>query len=354
MRRRLRYFRLFALMTVILGIVAGVYLRVRKPFEPPTGASEPLARFSKRLVVAAIDIMPRTLLTSDLLDEKEVEIVPEGAFKSKDEVINRLTKVLIRKGEPIFQQHVTPPLKEISAAHLIPSGQVGMAIAISRPETVPPLRTGDYISIHAVFAGMKVRTIAQRAMVLAVNNRIDGISIVPYSEPSPNFQQQQKTQSPELEKMVIFIALPLRDAKAVALALDSGATFYYTLHSSPIQPFPLLDLERDLTLQELTGSREVTSFLLRKQHVELPNSNPHDNRESRPLQPMTVEPLHLREIEGSVRNLSQRVERLESNFREQKPFEKDKAREHRIIGVIGDQKVTFTVPQSGSIGGKQK
>ncbi|MCS7264434.1 MAG: SAF domain-containing protein [Armatimonadetes bacterium] len=365
MKRRLRYFRLFILMTVILAVMVGIYLQVRGLPEPPTAEIRPVTEIPKRLVVAATDLMPRTLLTPDSLDEIEVEFVPEGAFKSKDEVINRLTRVFIRKGEPIFRQNVTSPLKEISAAYLIPTGQVGMALTVSRPETVPPLKAGDYISIHAVFAAMKVKTIVQRAMVLAVNNRIGEISLKTSNSTSQANQQtgqnqQSQNQLNENGSLVLFVALWPKEAKAISLAMDSGATFYYTLHSAPIQNLPFADLERDLNLQELTGSREVASLIIRKHHGDLPNSNPQVGIGNQLSQPMALMPFtfQLSQIQGSMRNLSRRVERLESQSNSKpmapKAVEDVQLSEHRIIGIIGDQKVTFTIPKLEANEGKQK
>lgn len=357
MRRRLRYFRLFGLMTIIFVIVVGIYLGSKNLSEPSPVNGEPNAKVSKRIVIAATDLMPRTLLTSDLLEEKEVEILPEGAFSSKDEVINRLSITLIRRGEPIFRQSVTPPLKDLSAAYLIPTGQVGMALPISRPETVPPLKVGDYISIHAVFAGMKVRTIVQRVLVLAVNNQVNEISIASspqISEPQQNKQQQQ-TQMLERGQLILFVALSPREAKAVALAMDSGATFYYTLHSAPISPLSLSEFQRDINLQELTGSQQVASLIVRKQHGELLNLVSRINQQTQPFQPEILEPLilQLSRTEGSLQNLSRRIERLESGstqkFSKNPEFVSDT--KHQIIGIIGDQKVTFTIHQSSASGG---
>jgi len=123
-------------MTVVFAIVVAIYLGAKKRVEePPTPPSGPVLKSSKRVVVAATDLMPRTLLTNEMLEEREVPSAPEGVFSSEDEAIYRLTLTFIRRGEPIFRQHVTPPLKETSAAYLIPPGQVGMALTVSRPET---------------------------------------------------------------------------------------------------------------------------------------------------------------------------------------------------------------------------
>lgn len=347
MRRRLRYFRLFALMTIVLVIVVGIYLRIRGQPEPqPTPSEVEVIEKPKLMVVAATDLMPRTLLTSDLLEEVEVKIVPEGAFTNKNEALNRLTKTLIRKGEPIFRQHLTPPLKELSAAYLIPPGQVGMALVISRPETVPPVKVGDYISVHTVFTITgRVKTIVPRAMVLAINNRIGEALIASTAQSDQpqqvtqqqQFQQQatlqQQAQIPQTNQLVLFVALSPMEAKAVALAMDIGSNLYYTLHPAPITTIlPLANLDRDLTLRELIG---------------IPTVAPKGVRPSPPSPTATLAPVspQLNRLETSVRELSRRVQILESQPKIVTPSPVP-VKERRIIGVYGDQKVVFSMPQS--------
>lgn len=357
MRRRLRYFRLFGLMTVVFVIVSAIYLGAKKRAEnPPTPPSGPVLKSGERVVVAAVDLMPRTLLTDELLEEREVRSAPEGVFLSKDEAINRLTLTFIRKGEPIFRHHVTPPLRETSAAYLIPPGQVGMALTVTRPETVPPLRAGDYISIHAVFAGMKVRTIVPRAMVLAVNNRVGDIPITASTQASTTPQQtsqQPQPSSPEKEQVTLFVALSPQEAKAIALALDSGATFYYTLHSAPLPPLLPPGLERDLTLQELIGSPQVAALIVKKQHGELPQpsraTRTEVNSQTRqpPLAPVTLSPAiasQLDRLDRSVQSLQQQVQRLEQRSMQIVRLQEDSSVGRRVIGVMGDQTVTFVIP----------
>lgn len=351
MRRRLRYFRLFGLTTLVFAVLVGVYLKARKnSSDVQPLVSEPKTKPSKWIVVAATDLMPRTLLAPELLEERETSFVPEGAFKSKDEVVNRVTLTLIRKGEPIFRQHVSPPLKEASAAYLVPPGQVGMALTIYRPETLPPLRVGDFISIHAVFAGMKVRTIVSRATVLAINDRIGEVALAP----SPRPTSQQPPQ-PETERAVtLFVALSPQEAKAIALAMDSGATFYYTLHSAPLPPLLPSGLEQDLTLQEVVGSPQVAAVIVKKQHGELLQPPPR-NTQPAPVAPVTVQPVttQIDRLDRYLKDLNQRVTELEKQKAYPLPFQiqKSPVEVRRITGVVGDQIVTFTVTRDELHGG---
>ncbi len=347
MRRRWRYFRLFGLMSILFAIALGIYFGVRRSPQEVPSTTEP-ARVRSYVIVAAQDILPRTLITPEQLEEREVPAVPEGAFTTKEAVVSRLALTLIRRGEPLFQQHVSPPLKTLSAAYLIPSGQIGMALTVTRRDLVPPLRSGDYVAIHASFAGLRVRTIVPRALVLAVDNRIGNL-VLPAagqeeSQPPSRPTGAQQPPTPPKESVVLFVSLSPQEAKGVMLALEAGATLYYTLHSAPLPPLLPPGLERDMTLGEVVGSPTVEALLLRKQHGEAaaPAAKPVSPPPS--PQPVVVEPMvaRLQQLGQSVQHLQARVTQLERHPPPVRP--KPTPRERQVIGVLGDQKVTFQLP----------
>jgi len=240
-----------------------------------------------------------------------------------------------------------------------------MALTVSRPETVPPLRVGDYISIHAVFAGMKVRTIVPRALVLAVNNQIGGVSLATSTPTAPSQQTPQQSQPslPEKEQVTLFVALSPREVKAIALAMDSGATFYYTLHPAPLPPLLPPGLERDLTLQELTGSPQVAALIAKKQHGDIPQTSQAPRNEVNPptrqplFAPVTLSPTvtsQLSRLDRSVQILQQQVQRLEQRSMQTTLRQEDSSAVRKVIGVVGDQTVTFVIPtQRTEEGGKR-
>ncbi|MER3500224.1 MAG: hypothetical protein C4295_01875 [Candidatus Fervidibacterota bacterium] len=357
MRRPWRYFRLFGVMTLVFAVVLGIYLSIRRRPSPAPKPTVQLTPPKARVVVAVADLPPRTLLTPRLVMEQEVPQTPSGAFASKEKVVNRVTLTLIRKGEPIFQQHVSPPLTEVSAAYLVPPGKVGMALAVARRDLVPPLRSGDYISIHAVFGGVKVRTLVPRAMVLAINNRIGDIVLTGTpSPPQPAATQQAPSPPAGEERLVLLVSLFPKEAKAVALAIDSGATLYYTLLPAPVPLLVPPEMERDLTLRELTGSERVEALLLRKQHGELPPSSSSTptkpNNLISPPHPVVLAPSspRLQALERSVQTLHQRLGRLEQE--REKAVTPTAAKRHQIVGVVGDQRVVLTVPDADERGGR--
>ncbi len=338
MRRRLRYFRLFGLTTVIFVIVGAAYLAVRPRPEPGAiSPSKPQPTVAQR-VVAAMDLMPRTLITPAAVQVEEVPTtapLPLGAFTDTQQVLYRLTKTLIRKGEPIFEQHVTPPLSENGRiAWLIPPGKLGMVLVIPHRDSVPPVRTGDYISIHAVFMGLKAKTIVPQAMVLAVDNRVGEISLTP--QPAQSAQEQPSTQPTQPAQgqpspLNLLVALSPQETKAVALAMDSGATLYYTIYGEPMLP-PPPNMEKDLTLRDLVGPA-LEPIIAKSRNIELKSEpTPTPPPDVYPSQPFT--PSLAQELPKPV----QQVERP--------TVTPPTPPSRRVVGVIGDQLVTITVPSN--------
>jgi hypothetical protein len=99
-------------MTVLVVIVGAVYWATRR--SPTQSAQKPdgdqiVQRY--RVVVAATDLNPYTLLTPDMVQVRESEMPPPpSTFTSPEEVAQRVTRTLIKAGEPIFAHQVTPPL----------------------------------------------------------------------------------------------------------------------------------------------------------------------------------------------------------------------------------------------------
>ncbi|MFN4178862.1 MAG: hypothetical protein ACK4I8_00985, partial [Armatimonadota bacterium] len=66
--------------------------------------------------------------------------------------------------------------------------------------------------------------------------------------------------------------------------------------------------------------------------------------------PVTLEPVtaQISRLDRSVQSLHQRVQKLEQQKPVQPlPVQNTSAKERRVVGIVGDQKVTFVVPQHG-------
>ncbi len=332
MRRRLRYFRLSLIMTVLVVIVGAMYWATRRT--PTQSAQKPdgdqiVQRY--RVVVAATDLNPYTLLTPDMVQVRESETPPPpNTFTSPEEVAQRVTRTLIKAGEPIFAHQVTPPLTGGSIAPMLPVGMVGIAISIPNREQLPPVRVGDLVRIYAVFSHNKIKAVAMRAIVLASGSA---------SAASPTSQQvtSQQTGQPFPQSaaaespLVLLIAVTPDEARAIALAIDSGATLYYAVLPPP--PF-LPQWERPLTLDELVGTPPVK-----------PPANPSPPRRPAPSSPITVRP----SPPAPLLPPNPFILRDSGKASELKP---DRPSPPAIFGIVGDRPTILSVPTTEEAKGK--
>jgi Flp pilus assembly protein CpaB len=332
MRRRFRYFRLSLIMTVLFVIVGAVYWATRR--SPTQSAQKPdgdqiVQRY--RVVVAATDLNPYTLLTPDMVQVRESETPPPpSTFTSPEEVAQRVTRTLIKAGEPIFAHQVTPPLSAGTIAPMLPVGMVGIAIPIARREQLPPVRVGDLVRIYAVFSRNKVKAVAMRAIVLSsgLANAAPSTSQQATSQqtgqPSP---QSAVTESPP----VLLIAVTPDEARAIALAMDSGATLYYAVLPPP--PF-LPQWERPLTLDELVGTPPAK-----------PPANPPPSRRPAPSPPITVRP----SPPAPLPPPNPFILRDSGKASELKP---NRPAPPAIFGIVGDRPTILSVPTTEEAKGK--
>ena len=321
MRRRLRYFRLSLLMTVLVIVLGAVYWATRR--SPSQGAQSPKdAPIAQRyrVVVATTDLPPFTLLSPEMVQVRESETPPPpNTFTSPQEVAQRLTRTLIRAGEPIFAHQVTPPLSAGTVAPMLPVGMVGVAIPLNRREQLPPVRVGDLVRIYAVFSRQKVKPMAMRAIVLMGG----AASAAPSSQQAG---QSTPQGAPPESPPVLLVAVTPEEAKAIALAIDSGATLYYAvLPPPPLSP----QWERPLTLDELVGP--------------LPNKPPANPSPS-PSRP-AASPSPPRGQSSAPPPIPLRLPPLSPQDNRKAPEPKPKSPSPpSIFGIVGDRPVVLSVP----------
>lgn len=352
MRRRLRYFRLFGLMTTVFLAVSSLYWAARRS-SAPQDRPAPFPSFSSapmryRVVVAAQDLPPYTLVTPDSVTVRTVETPPpDSVFSDPQQVVQRLTRIYIRAGEVVRSTDVTPPLHDGALASVLPPGTVGMALTIPRREQVPPIRPGDALRIYAVFSRTKIQPVAMRALVLTVNDRSAAPEEAGAAPPSssPNNPPPTLSASPNAPaqrgaSLTLLIAVPPEEARAIALAMDSGATLYYAL----LPPPPLTPMaEQSLSLRELSGLALGGDRLAptpRASSSRAPKTPPVSQRLAPPrfvLPSPVVAPPVIADRPVTSPAPSKPPDLKRSTTAPVQPM-------HQIVGVVGDRPVILTVP----------
>lgn len=184
------------LLAIVLGVLAlgatawMLLGRSATPPPPPPVAAlatpTPAARW-----VAARDIPPRTILTSEMLRQDfKSGAIPTGAITSLDDVEGQLTNEPILAGDTVLSDSFTPRLRrKVKADIPIPAGLRGVAIWVDPDQTAAGLvdvgDRVDVISTHKLtydkgprqyvigaLTYTAARTVAQNLLVLAVDESI--------------------------------------------------------------------------------------------------------------------------------------------------------------------------------------
>lgn len=105
-------------------------------------------------VVAVMDIPQRSVIDASMVKIAKIhpENVPEGAFKSIDEVVGKRAEYPIAKGEQILNIHLAGSAVNSKAiADILPANTVGLGIPTDLTKCVGgKVRKNDLVSIYAV------------------------------------------------------------------------------------------------------------------------------------------------------------------------------------------------------------
>lgn len=130
------------------------------------------------VVVAARPVERGAALAGADLTVREVPagFLPEGVFRTVDEVRGRAPVVPLLAGEPVLRGRLAPDgLSGVAA--LLPPGRRAMAVPTGGAS--PPLRKGDAVDVLATFDGAPAVAVAADATVLDVGTESATISVTP-------------------------------------------------------------------------------------------------------------------------------------------------------------------------------
>ena len=176
-----------------IGLTLFTIMRGAAPTPPPGTAvtAQPAAVAAKRFV-AVRPIYPRTVITSDMLEESDADSgAPNpNAITNRDDILGKLANRTIRAGETVTAGALTTPIARVIPANIpVPSGLRAVAIWVDPIQTAAGLvDAGDRVDVivthdltlqktgNQVVVGMSTltsgRTIAQDIEVLAVDKSI--------------------------------------------------------------------------------------------------------------------------------------------------------------------------------------
>lgn len=228
---------------VILALLAGLvaYTTLTRVAETPAG---PAVEGPKETVLVASRALPvRTVLTLEDLTEVELplEAVPEGAARTTDAAVGRLTTTPLFMGEPILEQKLIDPnvtSPDGRTALFLLEDEVLMALASQDVLSLSGLlEPGDHVDIHFSLDFPENRGVGaqdtgqqdqQATFSLLQNVTVAGlIGGVPTAEDGGD----TTTARPE----TILLSIAPQDALALKYAVDAGGVIDLVLRAPGVE-----------------------------------------------------------------------------------------------------------------------
>ncbi len=202
-------------------------------------APEPKGEMRSILVaMTTINLREELNVQNVRLEEWPVELVPDGALISLDEIDQRRSRTTIVKGEPILESKLLGKDAGASASVLIPKGYRSVSVRVDavsgssslilpddRVDVLVHIRTNQSLNIHQTVT----RTILQDVRVFAVNDQVSRDSEELGDEPSIAAKTISLLVTPEQAELVTLatelgsIRLVLRSPEDEEAATTPGA-----------------------------------------------------------------------------------------------------------------------------------
>lgn len=230
------------------------------------------------VIVAKVDIPPRTKITAEMLEARYVPeaYIQPGAIRDINTLVGVPSRLLIVANEQITERNVLLDLKNAGFVGLIPAKKRAITVAVTEVGGVAGfIRPGDYVDIVVVFdksdAGEHAGNfVLQNIMVLAINR--DTENIMGNTEAKDNKDNKDVTKT-----TLITLAVDPAEEHVLTLADEKGKI---RLALRPI--FPDVDMVRTETttpvkqvgLQDPFGNSKIgKAAYLSTPGITLPNTS---------------------------------------------------------------------------------
>lgn len=246
--------------TVLFGVLAiGLTLyslfggRSAEGPQPGPAEVQPISAATQKVYIARRPIYPRTVITSDMLEESEIDSPPDNAITHLNDLVGRLANDTIQVGQIITSDLLIPGVGRVIPANIaIPPGLRGVAIWVDPHQTAAGLvDVGDRVDIVSahelqvekadsqIIVGtaeyVAGRTIAQDLEVLAVDRSISAArpANAPQNaegeEGAPASPSAQPAQQAEDRTRVILAASP--EVAQTLIAANARGALHITIRN---------------------------------------------------------------------------------------------------------------------------
>ena len=224
------------------------------------------------VIVAKVDINPKTKITLDMVSEVKVppEYIQPGAVTALDQVVGIVVKEQIVSGEQVSERRLVRESKSVGFTGMIPRDKRAVTVAVNEVTGVAGfIKAGDYIDVVVTFDAATVgdnvsHVLMQNILVLAANRDTE-IGVTDTST--------VKESTKELSKGgTVTMAVTPDEAAQLTLAEEKGKI---RLALRPYLPLNGIVITEVTTAKDLVGD-----------HVSLLR-----NEQAPPSQPRTEQPI---------------------------------------------------------------
>lgn len=236
-----------ALVVLVVAIIAGVVAvfmadRYMKQQGESVGGA--------RVVVASQDLVLGTRLTPEAMQAVDWprNSVPEGASDKTDQLVTRVVKTNILRGEPILETKLAPAGTTGGLASLIEEGKRAMTVSVNEIVGVAGFALpGNYVDILVNTQDEKSKDpskqiskiVLERVLVLAVAQEASTDQTKPKIVSSVTFQvTPEEAEKIDLARSVGTLTLVLRNQVDKTPADTTGALKQELLHGTTMQEEP--------------------------------------------------------------------------------------------------------------------
>jgi pilus assembly protein CpaB len=235
---------------VVLALLAGLvaYTSLARVTETPTGSAAVAPTVS--VYTAARSLPMRSVLTLDdmIAVDMPVEVVPEGAVRTSDVAVGRLTTAALFTGEPILEQKLVDPnvvSPDGRKALYLLEDEVLMAVpAQDALSSSGMLAAGDHVDILLSLPFPENRGIGATATEQddqqATFSLLQNVTIVGLvgGVPQPSAEEEDSGEVTMTQPDMVLLSIAPQDALAVKYAMDAGGMMDLVLRAPGVEkPF---------------------------------------------------------------------------------------------------------------------
>lgn len=215
------------------------------------GVSKPTSQEGVVVIVAKVDIPPKTKITAEMVTEVKVpaEYIQPETITSLDKVIGVVVREQIITGEQISERRLLREGKAIGFTGIIPPDKRAVTVAVNEVTGVAGfVKAGDYVDVVATFDTANVgdnvsSVILQNILVLAANRDSD--------TGGSSSKDNAKEVSKEVTKSAtVTIAVSPDEAAKVTLAEERGKIRLVLRPYLPLYPISMTTV---ITPKDLVG-----------------------------------------------------------------------------------------------------